>query len=38
MSLKIGTLAESHLSMIYAQTAHLATLLSRSESREHVTA
>src|SRR5580704_16502637 len=38
MSLKVGTLVESHLSMICPQTTHLATLLSMSDSREYVTA
>jgi hypothetical protein len=38
MSLKVGTLVESHLSMICPQTTHLATLLSLLESREYVTA
>jgi hypothetical protein len=38
MSLKIGTLVESHLSMICPQTTHLATLLSLLEIREYVTA
>ena len=38
MSLKLGTLVESHLSMICPQTTHLATLLSLSDSREYVTA
>ena len=38
MSLNIGTLVESHLSMICPQTTHLAILLSLLESREYVTA
>jgi hypothetical protein len=37
MSLKVGTLVESHFSMICPHTIHLATLLSLLESREYVT-
>jgi hypothetical protein len=38
MSLKMGALVESHLSMIRPQTTHLATLLSLFKSREYVKA
>src|ERR1700730_8112069 len=38
MSLNIGTLVESHLSMICPQTTHLAILPSLVKSREYVTA
>ena len=38
MSLKVGTLVESHLSMICRQTTHLATLLSLLNIGEYVTA
>jgi hypothetical protein len=37
MSLKIGALVELPYSIIFPQTAHLATLLLLSGSREYVT-